>query len=154
MTSTKIKPLLCLLFIAIVADAKPTPKNLNTGYFMSTTKEYDCSKENLKLAAQLREDYLHKLEFVKYMTHHDMYIGYPNGKCGFVKTQKSCEPISNFDFLRLYYCGLPTLFGHGWALILFGGVLICVSNPFTFLVILFSDCLTIFSVPNIGDFHV
>lgn len=103
-------------------------KKLEGGYFLSPSKQFACTDANLKIAGQLRENFKDKEGFDKYMVLKDTYIGFPDGKCGFVRAQQACEPTSNFDFLQLYYCSFPRVMGDGWALVLFGGVVVCVSS--------------------------
>ena len=96
-------------------------------FLMSPDNEYKCTGTNINQAGLTKNDRANDPNFLVYMNNHGMYIGYPEGSCGFVKTQSSCEPEGNFDFLKLYYCSLPVVFGNGWALFLFGGIVICVS---------------------------
>ena len=97
-------------------------------HFLSPKVVYDCTANNLKIAEFLREDYLTDGRFRSKASHSDdVFIGYPGGACGFVRTQEACQPGSQFDFLQLYYCSLTDTLGYGWYRILAGGLVINVS---------------------------
>ena len=73
-------------------------------YILNPDKQYKCSDPNLDIAITLRADYKNDPKFKKYLNVNDKFIGYPEGQCGFVKTQESCKANGNIDFLKLYYC--------------------------------------------------
>ena len=127
-TQSKLLVLLCILAAWVSTGSCITDKVLESAYFLAPSKQHPCSDTNLKIANELRKTYTNNPSFEKYMTAQDVFIGYPEGRCGFVRDQRACAPTSCFDFLRLYYCSFARWMGDGWALILFGGVVVCVSR--------------------------
>lgn len=102
-----MKKFLLPFVIAIVAlTGHVAPINADAAYFMDHKTTYMCTANNLAIADTLRSDYMSDAKFGEKakLMQNDTFIGYPGGACGFVSTQESCEPNSNFNFLKLYYC--------------------------------------------------
>ena len=103
--------------------------NTDTGYFMSSKADYECTANNLFIADVARDHYKESKKYSDVANQaSDAFVGYPDGSCGFVQTQDSCQANSNYDFLTFYYCDLRDTIGYGNFRFLIGGCLISVSS--------------------------